>query len=202
MARALNADEIDAVIRSRNQGRSVEEISKKYGISRPTVCIYAPKSHPKERYLPAGQKGWNEFKRGCYTCAYGDIIRPNSNYNDSGHDVVCMYIMEGKGRRPCKACDCTVYKRMEANEANRSPFSKTRQRRVSEEKCKEFGSRLRGYRESKGLSKRRMGKYLGVNPESYIKWENGNMFPTDKKLEQLSKGLGVDKDELVKGILY
>lgn len=50
--------------------------------------------------------------------------------------------------------------------------------------------RLKEIRNNKGLSQMKVAKEVGVNINSYIRWENGCCKPTPENLEKLEKILG------------
>jgi len=59
------------------------------------------------------------------------------------------------------------------------------------EECGAIGTRIRESREEKGLTQGSLGKAIGVDRGSIIKWEGGKAVPNTRHLDKLSEKLGI-----------
>lgn len=62
---------------------------------------------------------------------------------------------------------------------------------------KEFGERLKELRTDKNISTIKLGKEIGVDGTTVLRWESGVMSPTIEKLVLLCKYFGVSADFLL-----
>ena len=66
-------------------------------------------------------------------------------------------------------------------------------------KCCEFGRRLKEARQRKGLTREKFALNLGVDPSCAYWWEVGRNYPHIERLVEISATLGVSIDWLLLG---
>ena len=59
----------------------------------------------------------------------------------------------------------------------------------------EIGSRIRRWREAKGLSKTQLASLVGVTVSAVVQWEHGHTGPNRKNLRALTDALGMSLAE-------
>lgn len=60
-----------------------------------------------------------------------------------------------------------------------------------------FGSKLKEYREYRGLTQEQLAKYIGVAKSTIAGYENGNRTPDVSKIKKLAAALGITGDDLL-----
>ncbi len=61
---------------------------------------------------------------------------------------------------------------------------------------KEFGKKIRGYREMRGLSQEKLGELVDVSTKTIVLWETGKSFIEYPTLVRLAKALDVEEAQL------
>lgn len=61
---------------------------------------------------------------------------------------------------------------------------------------KEFGKKIRGYRELRGLSQEKLGELVDVSTKTIVLWETGKSFIEYPTLVRLAKALDVEEAQL------
>ncbi|MFA0672652.1 helix-turn-helix domain-containing protein [Vibrio splendidus] len=61
---------------------------------------------------------------------------------------------------------------------------------------------LKERRENLGLKQKDVAEYVGVTPQTYMKWENGKNEPKASHLKKLAQILNVSEMELCRGALF
>lgn len=61
---------------------------------------------------------------------------------------------------------------------------------------KEFGKKIKGYRELRGYSQERLGELVDVSTKTVVFWENGKSFIEYPKLVRLCEALEIEEVQL------